>query len=226
MTDPYTAEVAAGYDAWFATPIGHAADRLELALLWRLAQPHAGERALDVGTGTGHLALALAREGLQVTGLDASPAMLVVARAKGGDVAWREGLAEALPFPDGHFDLVVSLTALEFVRDRRRALAEMVRVCRPGGRVVVATLNARSAWGRHYRRLAQAEGSLFGSSQFYAPDAFVSALAALTPGAVRWASAVFFRPTGRGLRCADALEWLGARLARSHGALLVGRIDT
>ncbi|MGE3510331.1 MAG: class I SAM-dependent methyltransferase [Vicinamibacterales bacterium] len=99
-----------------------------------------GHRVLDVGCGTGVLACAAAeRTGSDgvVVGLDPSPQMLAVARRKPCRVEWREGRAEALPFTDGSFDAVVSQAAITFFDPPETALAEMLRVLRPGGRLAV-----------------------------------------------------------------------------------------
>lgn len=215
-------EVAAAYDGWFETPLGAAVDRLQRALIYRLAEPRPGECALDVGTGTGHYALELARMGLQVTGLDSSEAMLAVARGKSSAVTWQRGEADALPFEDGRFDLVLCVTAWEFMPQRERALAEMYRVVAPGGRLVIGVLNAKSAWGRSYIRQAQQE-TPFRYAHFFQAEEFVAMLRAYGP--MRWNSAVFFGPDGRGWRLAGLLEWFGQRLFRDRGSLLVGRVD-
>lgn len=105
-----------------------------------------GGAVVDVGAGTGTLAVALARAGLSVTGVDADPATLALARAKpgAGRVAWREGRAEALPLPDGHADVVVTSLLLHHLRPAAKAaaLAEMRRVLHPGGVLHVVD------WGR------------------------------------------------------------------------------
>lgn len=213
-------EVAARYDRWFETPVGALADRYERTLIHRLARPRAGERALDVGTGTGHFALDLAARGLAVTGCDGSETMLQVARAEDASLDWRYCEAESLPFADEIFDLVLSVTVLEFVRDPARAVAEMYRVAVPGGRVVVGVLNAQSPWAAMYRE--RQEGP-FRCARFYTADEFVNLLGAYGP--VRWSSAVFFGPSGQGARMAGLLERLGQIFCKGCGALLVGRID-
>ena len=105
----------------------------------------AGQHVLDVACGTGVLACEAARRvtpGGRVTGLDRNPGMLEIARRKDPTVDWREGLAEALPFADAAFDAVVCQFGLMFFDDRAKALAEMWRVLKPGGRLVVATYAA------------------------------------------------------------------------------------
>jgi demethylmenaquinone methyltransferase / 2-methoxy-6-polyprenyl-1,4-benzoquinol methylase len=107
-----------------------------------LARVGPGSLALDVGTGTGDLAIELARRGATVTGLDFAPAMLEVARRKAPDIAFERGDALALPHEDGLFDAVtVGFGARNFA-DLDRGLREMARVTKPGGRVVVLEITA------------------------------------------------------------------------------------
>jgi ubiquinone/menaquinone biosynthesis C-methylase UbiE len=106
-----------------------------------------GPRVLDVATGTARVPLLLAAQPWfdgAIDGLDLTPAMLARGRAKigaaglGARVALREGDAGNLPWLDASFDLVISLEALEFFPRPRRALAEMSRVLKPGGALVVS----------------------------------------------------------------------------------------
>jgi SAM-dependent methyltransferase len=105
-----------------------------------------GERVLDIGCGSGAVTRTLARRvapGGRAVGMDASAALLEVARelankaGLGATIEFKEGDCRALPFPDASFDAVVAATTLSHVPDPARALAEMVRVTRPGGRVGV-----------------------------------------------------------------------------------------
>jgi SAM-dependent methyltransferase len=99
----------------------------------------AGDRVLDVATGSGNAALAAARCGCEVTGIDYVPALLERARARaaaeGLEIEFAEGDAEHLAFPDASFDAVLSCLGVMFTPDQERAAAELVRVCRPGGTI-------------------------------------------------------------------------------------------
>lgn len=104
----------------------------------------AGERVLDVATGSGNAALAAARRGARVTGLDLTPELLEIAQRRaseaGLEIAFREGDAEELPFEDDSFDRVTSVFGAMFAPDQAHAAGELLRVCKPGGTVAV------SAW--------------------------------------------------------------------------------
>jgi demethylmenaquinone methyltransferase/2-methoxy-6-polyprenyl-1,4-benzoquinol methylase len=97
----------------------------------------AGDRVVDVCCGTGDLALADARVGGHVTGLDFSERMLERARRKSGSIEWVQGDALALPFEDGAFDAATVGFGVRNLQDLDRGLAELARVLRPGGRVGV-----------------------------------------------------------------------------------------
>jgi arsenite methyltransferase len=105
--------------------------------------PAPGERVLDVGCGAGVdalLAALLVGEAGRVEGLESTPEMLDRARRNAAlagldNVAFRQGVAEALPYPDAAFDLVLSNGVFNLVPDKERALAEAYRVLRPGGRL-------------------------------------------------------------------------------------------
>ena len=102
-----------------------------------LARVGPGSRALDVATGTGDLAIALARRGGEGVGSDFSEGMLERARVKDRGVRWEQANALALPYPDNAFDAATVGFGARNFSDLRGGLSEMVRVVRPGGRVVV-----------------------------------------------------------------------------------------
>jgi ubiquinone/menaquinone biosynthesis C-methylase UbiE len=103
----------------------------------------AGERVLDVACGNGNAAIAAARRFARVTGVDYVPALLsragALATASGLPLDLREGDAEALPFPDDTFDVVLSTFGVMFAPDQERAARELMRVCRHGGRIGLAS---------------------------------------------------------------------------------------
>ncbi|WP_442954794.1 class I SAM-dependent methyltransferase [Pelomicrobium sp.] len=129
---------------WMAGDYGHFAKYLEPGALEFLARiPIEPEvRMLDVGCGAGQIAIPAARAGARVTGVDIATNWIEQARARaraeGLDVRFDEGDAEMLPYEDASFDLVVSLIGAMFAPRPERVAAELVRVCRPGGRIVMA----------------------------------------------------------------------------------------
>jgi SAM-dependent methyltransferase len=108
-------------------------------LLCEAVDLRAGERVLDVACGSGNAALAAARRFCQVTGVDYVPALLERARERAQaerlEATFQEGDAEALPFPDASFDVVLSTCGAMFAPDQEQTASELLRVCRPGGRI-------------------------------------------------------------------------------------------
>ena len=100
-----------------------------------------GQHVLDVAAGTGTSALPAARRGAQVTATDLTPELLDVGRAdatrEGLTITWRTADAEALPYPDAAFDVVLSAIGVMFAPHHQQAADELVRVCRPGGTIAV-----------------------------------------------------------------------------------------
>jgi ubiquinone/menaquinone biosynthesis C-methylase UbiE len=103
----------------------------------------AGTRVLDVATGSGNAAIAAARLDCDVVGIDYVPALLERARARataeGLAIDFVEADAEALPFADASFDAVLSVVGVMFAPDQEQAAADLLRVCRPGGRIALAS---------------------------------------------------------------------------------------
>ena len=118
----------------------------------------AGDAVLDVATGTGDAALAAARCGCEVTGVDFVGALLERGRERaadeGLDVNFGEGDAEDLPYPDDSFDAVLSCVGVMFTPDHVRAATELVRVCRPGGTIALANWTPAGFVGRMFQTIA------------------------------------------------------------------------
>ena len=133
--------------ATFTTPVA--------AHLVRFAGIRPGESVLDVGTGTGVVAVTAARTGARVSALDLTPELLLQARenariAGHPEITWQEGDAEALPYRDASFDVVVSQFGHMFAPRPEVTVAEMRRVLKPSGRVAFATWPPEHLVGRMF----------------------------------------------------------------------------
>lgn len=114
-----------------------------------------GTKLLDVGCGAGQLAIPAAKAGVHVTGLDLAPNLVEQARqrAKAEDVValFDEGDAEALPYNAGSFDVVLSLIGAMFAPQPEKVAAELIRVCRPGGRIIMANWTPEGFIGQMFK---------------------------------------------------------------------------
>ena len=179
-------------------------------------------RALDVGCGTGVLASRLADAGYAMTGVDPSPGMLTILRARTPAVVAVEGSGAALPFDADAFDLVLSVATFHHIADPaevRRALAEMVRVTRPGGRILVWDHNPRNPyWGHLMARVPQDTGAerLIPESEVLdglrsgGAEIMLSAQLGLVPDFVPRAALRAAAAVERGVERTPLIRWLGA----------------
>ena len=168
-----------------------------------LAQVGPGSRALDVATGTGDLAVALASRDAEVVGMDFSEEMLVLARRKAPDVTFEWGNALELAYDDDSFDAATVGFGARNFSDLRRGLSEMARVVRPGGRVVVLEITTpqRPPLSYFFRvwfdRIVPALGRLAGDPDAYSylpssvrrfpgPEGLAAELSAAGLVDVRW----------------------------------------
>jgi len=130
-----------------------------------------GQRVLDVGAGDGNLALALLRRGAAVVAADLSPAMVQRGRVRtgnvGGEAEWHEADVEDLPFADGAFDSVLSSFGAIWAPQPGRMVAELTRVCRPGGQIGMA---AWTPYGFMGRVIALARGVTGGPRDLPPPE--------------------------------------------------------
>lgn len=159
------------YDQWFETPIGKLVFEYEAELLQEMLDPKPGEFLLDVGCGTGIFTGSIVSSGAEVVGLDISIPMLgrAFSRFRGQRFTPLAGDMLRLPFASGSFDKVYSMTALEFVDNAQTAVAEMQRVTKTGGIIVMTTLNRLSPWAERRLKAGDEGHQLFQSMVFRSP---------------------------------------------------------
>ncbi len=160
------------YENWFTTPIGSLVKRYEGELLLELLQPQPGEFILDAGCGTGIFTLDVLSRETTVIGLDISLPMLNRAGEKAREFHFHGVLGDMLrlPFREESFDRVLSVTALEFIQDGKKAFDELFRVAKKNGCIVVATLNSLSPWAVRRKNMAKVKQSIFEQAIFRSPD--------------------------------------------------------
>ena len=146
---------------WMSGDYGHFAKYLEpsaLEFLARIPIP-AGTRVLDVACGAGQISIPAARAGARVTGVDIATNSIEQARARardeGLDARFDEGDAEMLSYEDASFDLVMSLFGAMFAPRPERVAAELVRVCRPGGRIVMGNWTPEGMVGQLFKTIGK-----------------------------------------------------------------------
>lgn len=143
--------VALDYDRWFDAKWGSYAFAVESGAIRNAAGSIDNKLVLDAGCGTGRFTTHLPRGRAVSIGLDIDAEMLdIAARRLPGRCS--RATIEQLPFADATFELGIAVTVLEFVADPDAAIAELARVTRPGGRIVIGALNPHSPWGLANRR--------------------------------------------------------------------------
>lgn len=157
---------AKSYNSWYSTPFGKYAHELEKNLLLSFLGVPKGKKILDVGCGTGIYSIESARLSAEVVGLDNSEEMLNFAKESIEKnnlsklkVNFILGDAEKLPFEDNSFDIVIAVLSLCFIKNDRKALAEMRRVCKE--KVVIAVLNRNSLYYFEKRKSSSYKNAKF-----------------------------------------------------------------
>ncbi len=156
--DPFVKFKAAQREAWAVFAPVEISTTIPAAELVKFAQVKPGQKVLDVGCGTGVVAVTAACRGASASGLDLSPVLLERARHNARvaevDIEFVEGDAEALPYPDASFDVVLSQFGHIFAPRPAVALKEMLRVLKPGGRVAFSTWPPEYFTGRMFTFIA------------------------------------------------------------------------
>ncbi len=133
------------YEKWLLSSAGRALDGFTQGLITGLLSPHKNEKILDIGCGTGNQLMSLSRFGFNLSGVDASPAMIEIARGRlGNRCELKTGRAEDLPFSDNEFDIALLVNTLEFMDDPLTALKEAGRVSRK--KVLICVMNSLSLY--------------------------------------------------------------------------------
>ena len=166
--EEYFNKIANRYDSWYLTKTGRYIDRTEKRLIFSMVCTRGG-RALDLGCGTGNYTLELYKRGFSVVGADLSVEMLKIAKTKLPDVPFVRANAYSLPFKDESFDLILSVTMFEFLREPEKAVREIYRVLKPGGEVVIGTMNGRSSWFLFKRLKGLFVETAYRYARFYTP---------------------------------------------------------
>ena len=182
-----------------------------------MLKPMPGEKILDAGCGTGLFTRELIQARSFVTGIELSLPMLLRAEEKLDSSLFLKVLGDMsdLPFAADTFDKVMSVTAIEFIRDARRAIAELFRVTKPAGTIVVASLNQKSPWAERRKEKARRGHALFKSAIFRSPEE----LRRLSPARGEIKTAIHFEKHQDPARAAE-IEAKGMISGRDTGAFI------
>jgi SAM-dependent methyltransferase len=211
-----TGGLTATYAQWRSSRLGRITDELEQQLLFALLGAVAGKTLLDVGCGDGELASKLTQRGAAVTGLDADPMMIAAAHRRSEIESTQlrlvEGLAERLPFDDESFDSALAVTVLCFIQDAERAIAEIARVLKPDGHLVIGELGRWSLWAVHRRVCGWLGNSTWGAATFRTGRELRGLIQAAGLEVVEIRGAVHYPPCGTAAELFAPVDlWLGQK---------------
>lgn len=214
--------LAGEYDNWYKTAEGRLYDMLEKRVLRRLiGEIGSGAGMLEVGMGTGWWSRFFVQLGYHVTGVDISPEMVKTARSRNiPNAVFDVADAQQLSFPDNGFDAATAITSLEFVKNSEKAILEMVRCTRPGGKLFIGVLNAESSLNK--LRKTRKEGP-YSNAHFFTSDELRSLLDPLGRTTIRMCAF----PLALKLPAAVAgiADNLQASIGRTDGAFIAARVE-
>ena len=229
MSGNYFEQLAAKYDGWFKTPHGQYVQHFENEMTMSLTDVKPGMYIADIGCGTGLYTQELCRLGAKVVGVDISPEMLEIAARKthnyADSVKFIQGDATALPFDDNSFDRVFSITAMEFFEEPQLCLHEMYRILRPGGHMIVATLNSLCLWAVQRRIKSWFSQTVFSHARFYS---IFEMQKMLKPNRITsWRGGIFVPPFAPEwlIKNSKTIERIGETFTPHLGAFIVARFD-
>jgi ubiquinone/menaquinone biosynthesis C-methylase UbiE len=208
------------YNQWFETPMGRLIKGYESELILGMLAPSRGEIVLDAGCGTGVFTTHICETGARDVGLELSRPMLGRAAFKNKGMPFLpvQGDMKRLPFADDSFDKAVSITAIEFIEEAEVAVEEMFRVTRPGGIIVVATLNSLSPWAYRREEKGKKGHPIFKHTVFRSPEE----MAALSSVQGMIQTAIHFKKDDD-LALATEIEIEGRKKGLNRGAFLAAR---
>jgi len=208
------------YDQWFETPLGRLVQGYESQLILGMLKPSRGEFILDAGCGTGVFTVPLLERDAAVVGLELSRPMLTrtMFKSRGRRFLPVQGDMRSLPFADGSFDKAASITAIEFIEDAKVAVEELFRVTKPGGTIVVATLNSLSPWADRRREAGEKGHPIFKHALFRSPEE----MAGLSPVKGTVQTVIHFQKTDD-LDLARKVEREGRERGLNTGAFVAAR---
>ena len=192
-------KVAKNYDSWYSTPFGMHADELEKKLVFKFLGPIKEKNVFDLGCGTGIYSMELAKRGARVIGLDSSIEMLRILKRKRDKLKIELilGYAENLPLKNISFDSIISITAICFFNNPKKAIEEMERVVKFNGKIIIGVLNKWSFYSVHKKLKSIFVETAYKKAKFYSilelRDQF---------GHIKWDSTLF------------ALSWMPAWLLK------------
>ena len=208
------------YENWRRSRLGAITERLENELILGLSGPVSNRRWLDVGCGDGTFAELLGGLGATVTGVDSDPAMIeTAAKRRRGDFLVASG--EDLPFDDGTFECVSAITVLCLAGRREHMVAEMARVLKPGGHLIVGELGRFSMWALSRRLRAMFGSRLWQRSHFFTKEELTSLVEGAGLSVEAFGAAVYYPPHAVAARLFAPVDPILCRVLGGTGAAFI-----
>ncbi len=218
MTDELGPE---SYQRWRRSPLGAITESLEQRVIASLLPTVRGASVLDAGCGDGTYAIRTAAEGAVVAALDLSFPMLAAARQRAkvshATVLWCQGDVQSLPFADESFDVVFAVTVLCSVPSPARAVAELARVLRPGGALLIGELGRWSLWAAMRRLRALLGVRFWNGAHFWTFGELKKLLSQSDLACTETRAAIYYPPCSLAARVLGRLE-SGLSVLGSFGA--------